>query len=191
MDDLHGRAYRPWGTSLIESSIIVHECFSFSWGDCWSNLLYWLWTSHLDELAIVVFYSIRNDTTNTRMTCGTYLEKLNRRDQSTIKKKKTRGALIYWPVMYVQGCVGRSPNLLDDPYGQGGNWWCYKKAPTPKLVHMARPLKDWLGRTKHMRWSSQAPLMTSFVFGQTRSHEKLVHPHNRLDGWALHEIWKK
>ena len=26
-----------------------------------------------------------------------------------------------------------------------------KKTPTPELVHMARPMKDRLGRTKHMR----------------------------------------
>ena len=33
MDDLHGRAYHPWETSLIKSNIIVHEYFFFFWGD--------------------------------------------------------------------------------------------------------------------------------------------------------------
>ena len=52
MDDLHGRVYRPWETWLIKSSIIVHEHYSFFWGDSWSDLLYWLWTMPLDELEL-------------------------------------------------------------------------------------------------------------------------------------------
>ena len=71
---------------------------------------------------------------------------------------------------------------IDDPY---------IKAQTPRLVHMARLLKDQLGRAKHIRLSSLASLMTSLVYGRMRFHEKLVHPHNCLDGRALYEIWKK
>ena len=47
-DDFHGRLYRPRETSLIKSSIIVHEHYSFL-GDSWSKLLYWLWMIPSDE----------------------------------------------------------------------------------------------------------------------------------------------
>ena len=39
----------------MESSVIVHERFSFFWVDSWINLLCRLWTIHLDELEMDYF----------------------------------------------------------------------------------------------------------------------------------------
>ena len=56
---IHGRL--PWTNFIVHgrlgstSTIIVYEHIFLFWGDSWSNLLYWLWTSHLDELEMNYF----------------------------------------------------------------------------------------------------------------------------------------
>ena len=56
---VHGRL--PWTNFIVHgrlgstSTIIVYEHIFLFWGDSWSNLLYWLWTSHLDELEMNYF----------------------------------------------------------------------------------------------------------------------------------------
>ena len=68
MDDLHGRVYCPWETSLFRSNIIVREHLFFFWSDSWSPLLYWLWTITLDELelGLIFHFPINNNDNNNK-----------------------------------------------------------------------------------------------------------------------------
>ena len=106
-------------------------------------------------------------------------------------KKITRGALIYWHQLCTSKDVSTShPICWTTHMDQGATDSVTKK-------HQLLDSSIWLVHSRtnqdepNTRWSSCASLITPFIFGQTRSHEKLVHPHNRLDGRAIHEIWKK